>query len=276
MQLPHSAPGVVRYFAFTFVLTWSLWLAASRLAPQVQFGWLLFLPGTFVPALVAIGLTERIDGRARTTMLLRRMLAWRVHWRWYAFALGYMITIKLTAAAVYRVTTGAWPVFGDTSPLLVLAGVLVSTPFQMGEELGWRGYALPRLTRSLGARTASILLGVIWAFWHLPMFFIAGGDMAGQAFPVFLVTLSAVSVAMSWLYVKTRGSLLLCMVMHSAINNTTGIVPSAAVTSSVFAFSSSRLGWLTALTSWVIAGVCLWNMRSGAERPGAAIHINTA
>ena len=85
-----------------------------------------------------------------------------------------MASIKLGVALVYRIATGAWPAFGQTPLYIMAVAIVFSTPVQAGEEIGWRGYALPRLARDLGLAPASIVLGVIWACWHLPFFFIPG------------------------------------------------------------------------------------------------------
>jgi membrane protease YdiL (CAAX protease family) len=139
--------------------------------------------------------------------------------------------------------------------------IVFSTWVQAGEELGWRGYALPRLAARLGLGPAGILLGVIWATWHLPLFFILGGDTVGQSFPVYLLQVTALSVAMTWLYWKTDGSLLLVMVMHAAINNTKDIVPSAAPGAThPFALSGSLVAWLTLVLLWIAAAAFLFQM----------------
>jgi membrane protease YdiL (CAAX protease family) len=70
---------------------------------------------------------------------------------------------------------------------------------QVGEELGWRGYALPRLARRFGLGGASLVLGVLWAGWHLPLFYMLGGDTVGQSFPLFVCQVTALSVAIAWL-----------------------------------------------------------------------------
>src|SRR5439155_22847968 len=141
----------------------------------------------------------------------------------------YIATIKLTVALLYRALAGAWPRFGDVSWYVMLAATLGSTVVggQVAEELGWRGYALPRLAMRFGLGGASVLLGVLWAGWHLPLFFILGGDTVGQSFPLYVVQVTALSVAIAWLYLKTQGSLLLTMLLHAAVNNTKDIVPSA-------------------------------------------------
>jgi membrane protease YdiL (CAAX protease family) len=131
--------------------------------------------------------------------------------------------------------------------------------------VGWRGYALPRLARHLGLGGASILLGVIWGLWHLPLFFLPGTGSTGQSFPVYLLHVTAMSVAMAWLYWKAEGSLLLVMLMHASANNTSEIVPAALPgAANPFAFSGSLVAWVTVGLSWVVATWLLSRMR-GAD-----------
>jgi hypothetical protein len=145
---------------------------------------------------------------------------------------------------------------------------MVSMWVQAGEEIGWRGYALPRLAARLGLGGASLLLGVVWAVWHLPLFLLPGTGSTGQSFPVYLTHVTALSVAMAWLYWKTSGSLLLVMVMHAAVNNTTGIVPAAVPgATNAFTFNGSLVGWATGGAAWIVAAVLLYRMR-GAEIGG--------
>lgn len=111
-----------------------------------------------------------------------------------------------------------------------------------------------------------MLLGVIWALWHLPLFFLQGSGSEGQSFPVYLLHVTALSVAMAWLYWKTEGSLLLVMVMHASVNNTTGIVPAALPhATNPLSFEGSLVAWATVGTSWVIAAVLLSRMRGGEK-----------
>src|SRR6185295_19358647 len=140
-----------------------------------------------------------------------------------------MAAIKLAVAVAYRIVMHTWPRFGDEPWLLIMAATVASLVLggQAGEELGWRGYALPRMASRLGMRAASVLLGVLWAGWHLPLFFLSGIDKSGQSFPVYVLQVTAVSVGMAWLYQHTRGSLLLAMLMHSAGNQSKDLVPSA-------------------------------------------------
>jgi membrane protease YdiL (CAAX protease family) len=259
------------FFALTFVATWTLWALAAALPAggtgESGLRALLFLPGTFFPAAAALWVTSRAEGRAGTRALLDRLFIWDVGARWYVLALGYMLGIKALAAVTVRAMTGEWPVFGTTPVVLMLGATLLSTPAQAGEEIGWRGFALPRLAERFGLPIASILLGVIWALWHLPLFFIVGTSTTGQSFPVYLVGVTALSVALAWMHWRTRGSLLLVMLMHAAVNNTRDLVPSASVPGeSVWTFDASPVAWTTAALLWIPAAWMAFRMRD-ARRP---------
>ena len=138
-----STPAFV---GLTFALSWSLWFVSGATSPAGP-NRLIFLLGVFAPGIVALGLTAVAGGRAAVAALLRRLIDWDVPVRWYVFAATFMLAIKLTAALVHRVAFGAWPAFGQEPLLLMLAATVASTMMggQAGEELGWRGYALPRL-----------------------------------------------------------------------------------------------------------------------------------
>src|SRR5216684_6495043 len=176
--------SLLKFFSFTYIVSWILWIAAAAIlrgaAPQASafraISGFLYLLGVFAPSLVALALTARADGRAGTLALLRRTVKWSVGVRWYVFAVGYMAGIKLAVALLLRIATGAWPAFGQEPVYIMAIAIVFSTPVQTGEEIGWRGYALPRLSARLGLARASLLLGAIWGCWHLPLFFVPGVD----------------------------------------------------------------------------------------------------
>ncbi|HXL81736.1 MAG TPA: CPBP family intramembrane glutamic endopeptidase [Pyrinomonadaceae bacterium] len=261
---------LAKFFLFTFSATWICWAASSAISngSAAAAPWLgvvasaVFLLGVFAPALVALALTKRNDGRTATQLLLGRIFKWNVGWRWYLFALAYMAVVKLSVAVVHRMVTGAWPRFGQTPWYLMVGAIAVSTWAQAGEEIGWRGYALPRLAKHFGLAPASIILGIIWATWHLPLFFFPGNDLLGQSFPLYLLQVTAVSVAMAWLYWRTGGSLLLVMLLHAAVNNTKDIVPSADLNATTpWALSHSLVAWLTVALLWIAAAYFLFRLR---------------
>jgi uncharacterized protein len=260
--------SLIAFFGITFGVSWTLFAAADALPAG---GAAVRLLGVVVPSLVALALTARAEGREGALALLRRIVDPRVRARWYVFAAGYMIVIKLAVAVAHRAIAGAWPPFGPTPLVLMAAAVLVSTPVQAGEEIGWRGYALPRLGSLIGLGPASLVLGVVWACWHLPFFLMAGTDTSGQSFPVYLSQVTALSVAMTWLYWRVGGTLLPLMVMHAAINNTKDIVPSAVPgAADPFAIAASSVGWLTLTLLWICAAYFLVRIHQAARHPASA------
>jgi membrane protease YdiL (CAAX protease family) len=220
--------SLLKFFFLTYAVTWACFITAAAIShgtpPTVPalavVRWSLLLLGTFAPSLVALGITARDNGIPGTQALLRRLFEWCVDARWYLFTIGYMVAIKLSVALAHRVITGSWPRFGTEAWYIIVTAIVLSTPVQAGEEIGWRGYALPRLAARFGFAGASVLLGLVWVCWHLPLFFVPGIDVYGQSFPVWALGVTALSVAITWLYVHTNGSLLLVMLMHSAVNQT--------------------------------------------------------
>lgn len=254
--------SLVKFFLLTYALTWAcfipvVWMsqgpspASPALALVRSF---LLLLGTFAPSLVALGMTAHAEGRLGVLTLLRRMIQWQVGARWYLFAIAYLPAIKLAVALAHRLMTGSWPRFGTDPWYIIVVAIAISTPVQAGEEVGWRGYALPRLAGRFGFARASLLLGVIWSAWHLPIFFLPGADKYGQSFPVWTLQVVALSVAITWLYAHTNGSLLLTMLMHSAVNQAVGIVPSASPNpGNPFSLTVTLVMWLTAACLWITA-----------------------
>lgn len=259
-----------RFFAITYAVSWTCFVAAFVLAHGVVPAAGLSLPvsalgliGTFAPSIVAVGLTARAEGAAGLQSLLGRLFRWRVGVRWYVFAAGYLAAIKIGVALVHRVAVGAWPRFGVEPWYLLAIAAVLSTPVQAGEEIGWRGYALPRLAARLGLGRASLLLGVVWALWHLPLFFVPGIDNYGQSFTIFALQVTAISVPMAWLYARTGGSLLLVMLMHGASNQTRNVVPSAVPgASDALALGAYLPAWLTVTLLWAAACAFLVRMRN--------------
>ena len=243
-----SASSLFVFFALAFALMWICFFAVAfvPIPAGSPLGGALILLGAFAPALAALAVTFRAEGRSGVIAILRRITRWSVAAKYYVFALGFMIALKLTAAMIYRASTSSWPRFDTSQWYLIPFAIAFSTPFQAGEEIGWRGYALPRLADRFGLGSASVLLGFIWGVWHLPQFFIRDGDSYRQAFPVFVLQVTAMSVAFAWLYARTNGSLLLTMLLHAAINNSKDIVPSGLLGGTdTFGFHASRISWIS-------------------------------
>jgi membrane protease YdiL (CAAX protease family) len=265
---------LLTFFALTFTLTWVSWAAAAALigtgnAVLRALASGVVLLGTFAPGIISLLMTRRAGGAVALDRLLGRVVQVQVGAGWYLFAVLFIPLLKVTAALVQRLASGTWPRFGATPWYLMLIALAISTWAQAGEELGWRGYALPRLASLLGLAPASVLLGVIWACWHLPLFFFPGSETAGQSFPLYLLQVTGLSVVMAWIYWRTNGSLLLVMLFHAAVNNTKDIVPSATPGArSTFTLHASEVGWITVALLWTFAAVLLFAMRRVRQVPG--------
>jgi membrane protease YdiL (CAAX protease family) len=207
---------LVAFFGLTFLLSWWSWpFYAVDLAPTA------FFPcGPLVAALIVIGITE---GRAGYRDLGARMIRWRVGWTWWLVAVGTPLAVLAVAAAANVAIWGApAPVLATMawSQLALGAAVRFVNPLDgpLGEEPGWRGYALPRLLVGHGALPAGLGLGVGWALWHLPLFWTAGAALAGRSVLLEVLALRALSVLYTWVFQHTRGSSLLAVLFHAAGN----------------------------------------------------------
>ena len=262
---------LTKYFLFTYLVSWTCFISVAQLSHgtsaitpgSVVLQQILVFIGVISPSLVALWLAARAGIPGQAQKLFNRIAKWKVDIKWYLFAIGFMVLVKLGVAFIYKLITGLWPEFGQTPWYLMVAAVIFTTWVQAGEEIGWRGFALPLLTKKFGLPISTLLLGLIWASWHLPLFFVKGADTYSQSFPLYLIQVTAVSVVIGWLYWRTRGSLLLTMILHAAINNTKDIVPSAVKgANNPFALSNSLVAWLTVALLWAFATYCLIRMRS--------------
>lgn len=199
---------VATYFVLAYAFTWLL-------LPLLLVNLALGVFGLLMPAVAAIVVVGLSEGKTGLKQLLRRVLIWRVHPLWYGVALGLPILLSVLAVGLGRLW--GWPVQMQTAkltPLLIAVFVLV-----VGEEIGWRGFALPQLLQRYSPLTASLLLGVLWAGWHLPMFMIPGTPMFELPFTAYLGWVVGLTFLFTWLYQQTQGSLLLATLFHGAVNS---------------------------------------------------------
>ena len=184
---------------------------------------LLFGIADFGPTDVALAITIYVSGITGVSALLAQAGRWRVKPGWYLVA--FLLPIGIVLLAI-----GTGTALGESSLPHWLQwpqnmGSLIVPP--LGEEFGWRGFALSRLQRRYNALWASLILGVIWACWHIPIFFLPGAPLSD--FPLFLVGMMAGSVLLTWLYNSTDNSLLIVMVAHAAFDLVLINVPLLAV-----------------------------------------------
>ncbi len=203
----------IAFFVLAYALTWPL-------IPLVSVSPLWGFPALFGPALAAIVVVAVADGRAGLKDLLGRVVRWRVGTGWYAVALGLPVVLAFAAAGLHlALGAGSSIEFGGLSVLRFVVFVLI-----VGEELGWRGYALPKLLVGRSALSASLILGVLWGAWHLPTFFVPGTPQYGLPFSAFVLLTVAYSVLFTWVYLHTRGTVLMATLLHGTINLSQGVL----------------------------------------------------
>lgn len=204
---------LVAFFVLAYALTWPV-------IPLVSLSPLLGLPGLFGPALAAVVTVAVVEGKPGLKNLLGRMVRWRVGAGWYAIALGLPVVLSLATAGVHLVLGAPASLrFGTLSVFEPILFVLV-----VGEELGWRGYALSRLLAGNSALTAALILGALWGVWHLPTFFVPGAPQYGHPITAFVILTMAYSVLFTWIYVHAEGSVLIATLFHGAINLSQGLI----------------------------------------------------
>jgi uncharacterized protein len=214
--------NVLAFFVLTFAWTWGLWGAVAWLDTAASAaGIVLMLLSGFGPSVAAIILVALSDGREGLRQWLRRCFTWRLAWGWYGLAFFGPPVIMLAALGLNAALGGYVPPSPAQGTVwmsaLVFAQILVLGG-PLGEEFGWRGYALPVLAARWGWRWASVAVGAIWAFWHLPLFFMAGTAQANLPQPLFLASTMALSVIFARLAVNTAFSVLPAVALHWSIN----------------------------------------------------------
>jgi membrane protease YdiL (CAAX protease family) len=252
---------LARFFGLTFLLSWGAFLPVVLGLVPVERATPLAVASIFGPTVAALVLTWRAEGTAGLRRLLARLVRVCVPPRWYAATL-LPVALGLLGWWVLRTTAGAGPLGqfgGDLGRLqlpVVVALFLVSSlgSGALGEELGWRGYALPRLQARFDALGASLLLGSVWAVWHLPVFALTD---AGSALPFewYLPRLLTISVLLTWVFDHTRGSVLHAVLLHAAVNGTAAFVSASLGTPLLDLRYGQVMTLLTVAAALLVVGV---------------------
>jgi membrane protease YdiL (CAAX protease family) len=206
---------LVLFFALAFALSWAMW--AIPVAP------------TYGPFLAAIIVVATTAGRHGLRRLLSQLGRWRAGLRWWLVAVSPGLLLLLTLAGLWLagadLPAAADYSRSDATPALAIAGfLLVTFAASLGEEVGWRGYALPHLQRRFSPLAATLILAPMWWLWHLEFFVVDSLPLV--AFPGFLVEVTGIAIVLTWLYNRTGGSIMLVVVWHAMYNFAT--VPGVA------------------------------------------------
>ena len=172
------------------------------------------------PFLAAFVMTGAIEGREGVRRLLRRFVLWRVGFRWYLFAFVGIPVIAVLSVVVIPGVLGSFKGLGALAPLSLL-GVFVYVLFlggALGEEPGWRGFALPRLQSLHGPLLGSLILGPLWALWHLPLFLTPWNELTTFNVVVFVLATTCLAIMYTWVFNNTKGSVFIAVLLHATFN----------------------------------------------------------
>lgn len=228
---------VLSFFVLTYVYSWLLWAPMLSIPMEVTPGesdmliWagvgLMYLGG-FGPLVAAAIVVKLGEGDLRTWA--GQITTWRVDVRWWLVALGLPIVAVIVVSGLYIGFGGPYDFGALVTPLLFYAPLLLfAVVFSGGlnEEPGWRGLAQPLLQERYSALTASLVIGVVWAVWHLPLFFAPVAPHSD--FPLlnqllYFPTVVVWSVLLGWVYNNSAG-VLLAMFFHAGLNSAGGLIP---------------------------------------------------
>ncbi|MCF7914802.1 MAG: CPBP family intramembrane metalloprotease [Spirochaetaceae bacterium] len=215
---------VTSFFILTFLVSWGFWLPMVLMGKESS---LLRIAGTYGPLLSALVVSFGSGGYKELRRLLRPFRIWRVSPGWYFFCFFSTALVIFAAMKIYLAAGGHPLAFKDPQRIyLALPVFLYILLFSvLGEETGWRGFALPRLQERMGPLPASLVIGLIWGLWHIPLFLIPE-NFHQHIHPVlFILQDVALAVVITWLYNGTGGSLLLVHLFHAASNTSLGVLP---------------------------------------------------
>jgi uncharacterized protein len=207
------------FVVVTFAVTWVVWVPRALGAQLGVVGQLW----TWMPALAALACAALMYGRAGVRDLGRRLVLWRVRWWWYVVVLLGPFAFAMAVAGIAVLLGKPWSAVRPAAltlsvPALLLTLLLLALTDGLGEELGWRGYLLPRLLARYQAVIASLILGVIWWLWHLPLVWTTGAAIEGQPLWLLLADLLAKSLIFTFVFLGTRGSVLIAILLHASTN----------------------------------------------------------
>jgi uncharacterized protein len=230
-----------RNLGFFFLLAFGLtWLATTLLGifdpkmpasitdPVILFFVFFALPGAFGPTVAAFLMTAITEGKSGIKVLWRRFWNRNLSLKWLLVTLLGYDALRLVANIVARTVDGrTYPIVDLSSPLWMIIPLFLQGFFLsgMGEEFGWRGYALPRFQAKWNALTSSIVLGLIWASWHIPFFFIHNQPLYQRNFWEWIPLILLSSFIHTWIFNNTKGSVLAAALFHASLNSSIVLLP---------------------------------------------------
>ncbi len=227
------------FYVLAFVISWLGWLpvvAASQgvsLFKHPAFQILLILPAVG-PTLAAVIVQRVLVGKAETDAWFRSLWRWKVGVLWLVVAIALPAILHLADGLAERALglPVAFEMASEKTPGLVLAAFMIALLSNPWEEVGWRGFALPRLQARHTAFTATLIVGTLWALWHLPIFFWTDNPMSRSPFVIWFISTVASAFVYTWLYNSTQGSVLAVALYHVLDNTYGALIGSGSVAAS--------------------------------------------
>lgn len=222
------------YILATFAWTWSFWgVGIMRgLGMESAEGGIIGLIGVTGPMITGIGFTYLTRDRAGRRDYWKRIIDFkRIPAKWYLVIFLFVPILNILAAMIDMVAGGNGATWGEAAinvlsdPLSIVPSILFASLIPFIEELGWRGYALDRFQEKQSALTSSVILGIAWSLWHLPLFFVQGSYQASLgvgtlAFWLFVIGIVPLNLPFTWIYNNTGRSTLAVILFHSMVNFT--------------------------------------------------------
>jgi membrane protease YdiL (CAAX protease family) len=218
------------FFALAYALTWLMWIPAG-LADRgvITLGmptFPLFVLGGFGPLAAAVILSAQDGGRRAVRALFAQLDPRRVPAGWFLIPV-LLVPLGLVPVGGFLLAGGQLPdgqaLVGIAIAFMAQLVLVATVGGGLDEEAGWRGYALPRMLRTLHPVTASVVLGLLWAPWHLPLWLDPTGTHAAYPFWVYLLDTVALSILFGWMYCASGGSLLVAIWAHALANSADGV-----------------------------------------------------
>jgi membrane protease YdiL (CAAX protease family) len=263
VQKPLLAYFVLSYtFFWGFLVLMIVILGILRLQPDALPAWvvpIIVILGSWMPNLAAVTVTGVLSGREGILKLLGKFFAYRIAVRWYFLAL-FPFPLAFVAAGLYRLAGGAVP--GNMGLSVGFwVGLIILNLLQgaTGEEAGWRGFALPRLQETHGPVKSSLILGLLWNFWHLPLWLLSG--YSGLALLVYVLAFSVSIISLTflitWISRKTPTSLVPIVITHFSFNASLNLIDARGLgfgsTLSLLAITAG-IYLVTAILVWSASG----------------------
>ncbi len=225
---------ILMYLALTFALTWGIWLLTlSEFNMRISNETLIVI-GAFIPSFVGLLMEYKINGRKGFIKSAKRIVNPKISLKWYLYIFGLMPITMLLSYTVLQLSGRTIP--NSEFPVYAIPLVFIYIMFLMGplgEEAGWRGFLLGKMIVIYRPFYASVILGLIWSLWHLPLFFLATtiqSKLANSysfvfAFCGYILYTLMITIQISILYINTKGNILGVILFHTMANTSLGMMP---------------------------------------------------